>query len=1139
MVRGGETAGGLIRYFVRHRTVANLLLVLMIASGIYALTQMRAQYFPDVVVEEVTVQVGWDGAGPEDVDRAIVQVLEPALLAVDGVAASESRSTPGSARITLEFAPGTDLDRAAEEVQTAVEAVRDLPEGADDPVVRRGAWRDQVTDVVLSGPVGIDQLARFADEFTARLFAAGVTRTTIQGLAAPQIMVEVPTAALVRHDLNMTDIAEAIAAEVSSAPAGDVGDGAARVRTGAERRSAAEVAAIVLRSDPQGGNLTIGDVATVTASGVDRGRASFVGQNPAMTVRVDRTADGDAIDIQARVAEIAAELEATLPPGVTVDLVRTRAEQISDRLELLLDNALLGLALVVGLLFLFLNARLALWVAVGIPVAMLAGIAGMYAAGLTLNMISLFALIITLGIVVDDAIVVAEHADWRARRLGEPPLVAAEAGALRMGAPVVASTLTTVIAFAGLVVIGGRFGELIADIPFTVSVVLIASLVECFLILPNHLVHALGNLSVERWYDAPSRAVNRGMRWVQERLMKPLVRLVLRARYPVLAGCVALLASCAALFIRGDVQFRFFNAPEQSSVSGNFSMLPGASRADSVAMMRELQRAVDQVAAEFEAEHGLNPVTYVLAEVGGGAGRGLSGADTKSADLLGGISVELVSPDLRPYSSAAFVAALQDAVRPHPRMEELSFRGARFGPGGSAISVDLYGAEATALKAAAEALKLALAPFPEVSGLEDTLAYDKDELILTLTPQGQALGFGIEELGRALRDRLNGIEAASFPDGPRSATIRVELPAGELTSDFLERTLMRASEGVWVPLADIVRVERTTGFSSVLRENGLRVVTVTGDLSEDDPARATEIQELLRDSILPQLALEHGVGWEQSGLAAQEDEFLSGAGLALGLCLMGIFLCLAWIFESWSRPLVVMSVIPFGLVGAVWGHWHWGVPLSLFSIVGMIGMAGIIINDAIVLISTVDDYSRRRGLFPAIADAVADRLRAVFLTTATTVLGLAPLLFEESSQAEFLKPTVITLSYGLGFGMILVLLVVPAVLAVQSDLGRMLRSARRGLRRRGPRGVLLAAGLGLAAAFAATFGPVLATGSAAGWIGAVLPGLAEAAPGTAAFVLFALAAVAIAAAVYGMAAVAARRPRRARLQAALRAPGSP
>ncbi|MDM7933385.1 efflux RND transporter permease subunit [Tabrizicola sp.] len=1099
---------GLITYFARHRTIANLLLVILVVAGVIAASNMRAQYFPDVILNEVNVTVTWDGAGAEDVDRAIVQVLEPVFLTIDGVAEVSSRASEGRANITLEFEPNVALTAAEDEVQSAVDAVNTLPDGADDPVVASAAWRDRVTDVLISGPVGVDQLARFADEFTGRLFAAGITRATISGLAAPETVVEVSSNRLMQHDITMSEVASAIGAAVTDAPAGELGEGA-RLRTGSQRRTVAEIAAIPLRSLPDGSTLTVGDIATIRANSVNSVRAAFVGDNPAMTIRVDRVDDGDAIRMQATVAEVAAEMQTGLPPGVTVDLVRTRAEQISDRLVLLIDNGLTGLALVLALLFLFLNARIAFWVAAGIPVAMIASLAGMWALGLTLNMMSLFALIIMLGIVVDDAIVVGEHADFRVRKLGETPAVAAENAARWMAAPVFASSITTIIAFLGLLAVGGRFGDLILAIPITVVIVLIASLIECFLILPNHLKHALRPSGQENWYDWPSTQVNRGMVWLGANVVRPVTHFVIVARYPVLAAAVLALAVQAAMFLRGDVQFRFFAPPEQASVSGSFAMLPGAAREDTLAMLRELQRAADVVTARFEAEHGRNPATFMLAEIGGGAGRSLSGADTKGPDQLGSISMELISPDLRPYPTSAFIAALNEEVVPHPLLEELSFRNAFFGPGGASLSVDLYGGEAETLKAAAEALKAALAVYPEVSGLEDTLSYDKEELILTLTPQGESLGFDTATLARALRERLGGIEAATYPDGPRQASIRVELPDDELTADFLNRSLIRAAAGVYVPLSDIVAVESRSGFSTVRRENGLRLVSVTGDLAEDDPARATEVQRALKEDILPRIAQDFGLGWQLSGQAANEREFMGGAAVALVLCLLGIYLALAWIFAHWTRPLVVMAVIPFGLVGAIFGHWFWGMPLSMFSIVGLIGMVGIIINDSIVLVSTIDQYSERRGLRPAIIDGVVDRFRPVLLTTLTTVLGLTPLLYERSSQAEFLKPTVITLVFGLAFGMVLVLIVVPALMAAQADIARTFRTLKRALRA-GPRGLRMAmipAVAGMAAlAVALPFWSAL-TGGLPGWILAISPGLAEVNPGVAAVGLFLLGAL--------------------------------
>jgi multidrug efflux pump subunit AcrB len=447
-------------------------------------------------------------------------------------------------------------------------------------------------------------------------------------------------------------------------------------------------------------------------------------------------------------------------------------------------------------------------------------------------------------------------------------------------------------------------------------------------------------------------------------------------------------------------------------------------------------------------------------------------------------------------------------------LETISFRSWGSGPGGDALDVQFFGASAEVLKRASTDLQTALLRYPEVSAVEDNLAYDKEELILELTPQGQALGFTIDGLGRVLRNRLNGVTAASYPDGPRSAEIRVELPQGELTADFLDRTQLRASSGIYVPLADIVSVESRTGFSTVRRENGIRLISVTGDISEDDPARATEIMQALEQEILPDIAERNQVDWRLSGLSEQENAFLDDARTGLILCLTGIFLVLAWVFGSWSRPIVVMAIIPFGLVGTIYGHHLWDVPMSMFTVVGLLGMTGIVINDSIVLVTTIDEYAEDRGLIPSIIDGTADRLRPVLLTTLTTVLGLTPLLYEGSSQAQFLKPTVITLVYGLGFGMVLVLLVVPALLAVQHDFSRQTSALRRALQARAGgagRATLLAALL-IAAWFAVTVGWVAVTGALPAQLGGLLPGLAGAMPGV--IGIFALGVLAIVLAVY-------------------------
>ena len=557
----------------------------------------------------------------------------------------------------------------------------------------------------------------------------------------------------------------------------------------------------------------------------------------------------------------------------------------------------------------------------------------------------------------------------------------------------------------------------------------------------------------------------------------------------------------------GKVQWRFFNAPEQGSVTGNFAMVNGATRDETIAMMKEMQRAVDVVGARLKDEHGMNPVNYVVAQIGSNAGRGLAGASEKEGDLLGAITIELIDPDLRPYTSFTFVSQLQEEVQQVPRTETLTFRGGRAGPGGDALDIQLMGVDADVLKAASNALQEALLQYPEVTSVEDNLSYDKDELVLELTPQGQALGFTIDALGQSLRQRLGGIEAATFPVDGRSASISVQLPNEELTADFLDRTQMRKPQGGYVPLADIVTVTSRTGFSTVLRENGVRLISVTGDIDEESAEKANKINEALETSILPEIAQNYQIDWRLSGLAEQERSFLSDATTGLVLCLLGIYLVLAWVFASWTRPLVVMSVIPFGLIGAIYGHGAMGVAMSLFSVVGLLGMTGIIINDSIVLVTTIDEYAEDRGLIPSIIDGASDRLRPVLLTTLTTILGLTPLLFEGSAQAEFLKPTVITLVFGLGFGMVLVLLVVPSLIAIQRDIRTEFVAFRRmmatGTRARMPKTLVQFTAIAVLFWGLVTVGSVIAGGAVPDTLTAIIPQFTNITSVPMAFALFA------------------------------------
>jgi multidrug efflux pump subunit AcrB len=1036
---------GLIGYCLRHPTAANLLMMLMLAAGLYGGVAIRTQTLPDTTIEMVNLEIAWPGAGPVELDRQVIALIGPQMLTLDGVVQTLSGVRQGAAWLNVFFRQGTDMGRAVDAVRAAVDGVGTLP--ADVEVTRIAAVtpRARVVDVMLWGDAPIEQLAQHAAALRDRLFRAGVMQISLLGAPDPVLRVDVPEMALVRHDLTLETIAQAVGGAMNAQPAGALGQGGARLRTGTAPRSLEAIGGIVLRRTADGAPLRLRDIATLGLHAEDDVTAYEIDGSPAIRLELSRLPGGDTLAIQAAAEAAVAAFRPNLPDGISVVLTSSRAAMIGERLSILVDNGLLGLGLVLLFLFLFLSARTAFWVAAGIPVAMAASLGLMYAAGLSLNMMSLFALIICLGVIVDDAIVVGEHADMLARR-GANPLDAAEQAALRMLPPVLAASITTVVAFLSLTAIGGRFGTLIVVVPLTVSMVLLASLVESFLVLPAHMGHALAAQRRPRWYDAPSRWMNRGLDVLRERAFLPLTRWVIRARHAVLLSTLALFLHAVSMVTGGTVPWRFFNAPERGVLHANFSMLPGATRAEARAMLAGMRAALAETNAAFAAEYGTAPVLFATGTVGGVMGQEWALREASPGSLRGGLSVELIDPDRRPYAQGVFMARWAEAVPSHPRLESLAMQGARSGPGGEAIAVHFTGEDALSLKAAAEALRAALASEAAVAGLADNLPHDRAELALTLTPLGEALGLTQQDLGRTLRARLSGVEAARFPMGARMTTVRVATPEAALTADYPARALIRTPAGDWVPLEAVATVAPRLGFAEIRRTNGETALRVTGDFTTDDPVAQGAVRRLLEREILPEIAGRFDVGWRLGGLVEQERAFLSDAQRGFLLCLAGIYLVLAWIFGSWTRPLVVLLAIPLGFIGVIWGH-HWmATPLSIFSVVGMIGMAGIVINDAIVLVGTADGYSRGRAIIPAILAAVADRLRAVFLTTATTVAGLAPMLFERSVQAQFLKPMAITLVFGLGFGMVLVLLVIPALLAASHDIARVGKASRRLLR---------------------------------------------------------------------------------------------
>jgi len=729
----------------------------------------------------------------------------------------------------------------------------------------------------------------------------------------------------------------------------------------------------------------------------------------------------------------------TVPPTVKVDVFDTSWELIRERINLLVKNGIGGLVLVIGILYLFLPSRIAFWVVVGIPTAFLATLGLMLLFGGSINMISLFALIMALGIIVDDAIVVAEDADTQRRR-GKGPADAALSGARRMFWPVVAASATTIAAFVPLMMVGGIIGNILFDIPFVMVMVISAALIESFLILPAHLKSALRGGAAQhasRW----RQKLDALFEHFREQHFRPLVACALTWRGTTIAITLATMILAVGVIAGGRIGFVFFPTPESQVLHANVTFAAGTPREHTTAYLH----SVEQALMETDEFFGGGIVHIAVSRVGGTIVQ--EGSPVSSGDHRASILVELVPSEEREVRNEAFLREWRDRVEVTAGLESLTLTPRQAGPPGRDLNVRLTGEDPARLKAAALALAESMRSISGVTDVEDDLPFGREQLIYRLTPAGEALGLTTESLGRQLRAAFDGHLAQLVQSGREELEVRVMLPRHERERlDVFERLVVQTPGANFVPLDAVARWESRIGFEALHHADGQLAVEVSGEI---DPAQANADvlrAELLRE-VLPQLAQQYGVEFSFEGRAADQRETMQDmqTGLLLGLGL--IYLTLVWAFASWSWPLVVMAAIPLGLVGAVFGHWLMGLDLTILSMFGLFALAGIVVNNSIILVSLFKELRDKGETFDdALIGAACGRLRAVMLTSLTTIVGLTPLLFESSLQAQFLVPMAASIAFGLGFSAILVLFFIPALLSVVESFkdwlagGRMLRS---------------------------------------------------------------------------------------------------
>ena len=1027
----------LLGVFARHPVAANLLMAMMILAGVFALSRLNTQFFPTFELDFVTVRVIWSGAAAEDVESSITNPLERELRDLNYVRKMTSTSGDGVSSITLEYDEGTDMGEALDEVKEKVSLVRNLPAGSEDPEVARVVRYDPIARVVISGALDRRELRSLARAAERELLDRGVAKIELQGLPEEEIAIQISAALLTEIGMSFSEVAERIRSLSQDFPAGAVGraDSARQLRSLDQRRDESGFGELTLKADQQGRKLSVQDVAVVERRPQDdEVRLTYLGK-PAIELQLLRAETADAL-LSARILERwVVDTRPLLPDSVELHVFDQTWQLIRDRLALLLKNGGGGLVLVVGILFLFLNGRVAWWVAVGIPVSFLAALAVLYLLGGSINMISLFALIMALGIIVDDAIVVGEDA-LAHYQSGEHPLEAAEGGARRMLAPVMSSSLTTIAAFAPIMMVGGVIGNIMFDIPLIIICVIVASLIESFLILPGHLRHSFRNLHHAQ--PGPTRRrLDQAFAWFRERVFRPLVTRAVDYRATTLACALAMLILTAGLLAGGRVGFTFFPAPEGSIFDASASFVAGTDPTRVEVFMQHLQETL------AETDSALGGDLVVAAQTRLGLVVMAGGVSSQRGDQFGSMLVELRPGDTRDVLLKDFMRHWEERIERPAGLETLSLFARVAGPPGRDVDIRLIGENPQRVKAAAVELAAAIRSFDGVSAVEDDMPYGREQYIYRLTPQAEALGLTVDSVGRQLRAAYDGALIQIFQDGEEEVEVRVLLPDIERDSlASLDSLRIVLPTGGSVPLSSVVDFTARRGFEALRHAEGKLAIQVSGDV--DSAVNSAEaILADLEDGPLPDLARKYGVRYSLEGrskdLADTTQDMKRGAVFSLAF----IYLVLAWVFASYGWPLVVMSAIPFGLVGAVTGHYVMGIDLTILSMFGMFGLSGIVINDSIVLV-TFFRQLRESGMATreAIIEASCQRLRAVLLTSLTTIAGLTPLLFETSLQAQFLIPMAVSISFGLAFATFLVLLFVPALLAVHESLAERLRGAK-------------------------------------------------------------------------------------------------
>jgi multidrug efflux pump subunit AcrB len=1030
-----------VAWFSENHVAANLLMLFLLVAGIVTALSIKLEIFPDTTLDRIAISTTYSGASPVEVEEAVVRRIEEKIAGLSGIKRIDSTVREGSGTVSVEVMKGCNARQLMDDIKSEVDRITTLPDEAEKPVIREAIRRRQVITLAIYGDVPEATIKYWTEKLRNDLTnLSGVTQADLSAVRTGEIHIEIDEATLQRYNLTLGAVAENVRRFSLDLPAGSVKtrSGEVLVRTKGRRYLAENYRDIPVITFADGSEVTLGQIAVIrdTFNDIDLS-ARFEGK-PAGIINVYRVADQNALAVCGTVREYVARFRDNLPDGVQVALFADRSGILKSRLSLLVKNMAYGLCLVVLLLGVFLSLRLAFWVTLGIPIAFAAGMILLPAYDVSLNMTSLFAFIMVLGIVVDDAIIVGENV-FRHSEQGAPPLQAAVDGTLEVGRPVVFSVLTTIVAFWPLLQIGGAMGKMMHSIPMVVMLVLAASLVESLFILPAHLTRSMAaNPAAPAGSNAAAHALKRFANGPYRRWLA----LALRWRYLTIASGVALLLVTLGIWMGGHIKFTLLQKVESNNINVTLTMPAGTPISRTQAVVDHIEQAARDVVARQERKRpqGSPPLMeYISTTMGAHFG----GSGGSVGSHLAQVRVQLIKGEKREISTMALTRLLRKAVGRIPDAEAVSFRSVLH-DFGNAIEVDLSLDDADQLLSASEELKLELQRYPGVSDIEDSFHPGKAEMQLKLKPAAANLGLTLSDLARQVRHALYGAEALRFQRDQDEVKVMVRYPESRRSSlANVERMRIRTSEGIEVPFSAVAQVTMRQGYASIKRAQRQRVVTVSADVDEKR-ANADEIRQHLVKDYLPRLKSKHpNLRYTLEGEGRSRNESLGDVFNSFGIALFGIYALLAIPFRSFAQPLVVMAAIPFGIVGAVWGHFFMGYSLSAYSLFGIVGLTGVVVNDSLVLVHKVNAL-RHAGMdaLQAVQEAGTMRFRAIMLTSLTTFVGLTPMLLERSIQARFLIPMAISLGFGVLFATVITLILIPCGYLVMDDL-----QTRAGVRR--------------------------------------------------------------------------------------------